>query len=93
MKEMNYKSLAKDLLSNLYSDSMIFIVYPDGKTEVTTQSAGYFLVKPLAKIDLSKWYWESGTLGEYDLEELSEGDEAYLVDYLAEVIETELNKK
>lgn len=92
MEEMNYKLLAKDLLSNLYSDGMIFIVYPDGKTEVTTQSAGYFPVKPLAKIDLSKWYWESGTLGEYDLEELSEGDEAYLVDYLAEVIEVELNK-
>lgn len=79
-------------MSSLYSDGMVFIVYPDGKTEVTTQSAGYFPVKPLAKIDLSKWYWESGTLGEYDLEELSEGDEAYLVDYLAEVIEVELDK-
>lgn len=93
MEKLNCKSLAKELLSSLYSDGMVFIVYPDGKTEVTTQSAGYFPVKPLAKIDLSKWYWESGTLGEYDLEELSEGDEAYLVDYLAEVIETELNKK
>ena len=92
MEKLNCKSLAKDLLSNLYSDGMIFIVYHDGKTEVTTQSAGYFPVKPLAKIDLSKWYWESGTLGEYDLEELSEGDEAYLVDYLAEVIEVELDK-
>lgn len=92
MEKLNCKSLAKELLSSLYSDGMVFIVYPDGKTEVTTQSAGYFPVKPLAKIDLSKWYWESGTLGEYDLEELSEGDEAYLVDYLAEVIEVELDK-
>lgn len=92
MEKLNCKSLAKELLSSLYSDGMVFIVYPDGKTEVTTQSAGYFPVKPLAKIDLSKWYWESETLGEYDLEELSEGDEAYLVDYLAEVIEVELNK-
>lgn len=92
MEKLNCKSLAKELLSSLYSDGMVFIVYPDGKTEVTTQSAGYFSVKPLAKIDLSKWYWESGTLGEYDLEELSEGDEAYLVDYLAEVIEVELDK-
>ena len=93
MKKLNCKSLAKDLLSNLYSDGMIFIVYPDGKTEVTTQSAGYFPVKLLAKIDLSKWYWESGTLGEYDLEELSKEDESFIIDYLAEVIETELNKK
>ena len=92
MEKLNCKSLAKELLSSLYSDGMVFIVYPDGKTEVTTQSAGYFPVKPLAKIDLSKWYWESGTLGEYDLEELSEGDEAYLVDYLAEVIEVKLDK-
>lgn len=92
MEKLNCKSLAKELLSSLYSDGMVFIVYPDGKTEVTIQSAGYFPVKPLAKIDLSKWYWESGTLGEYDLEELSEGDEAYLVDYLAEVIEVELDK-
>ena len=42
MEKLNCKSLAKDLLSNLYSDGMIFIVYPDGKTEVTTQSAGYY---------------------------------------------------
>ena len=93
MKEMNYKSLAKDLLSNLYSDGMIFVVYPNGKTEVTTQSAGYFPVKPLAKIDLSKWYWESGTLGEYDLENLSEEDEGFIIDYLAEEIEIDLNEK
>ena len=93
MEKMNYKLLAKDLLSNLYSDGMIFIVYPDGKTEVTTQSAGYFPVKPLAKIDLSRWYWVSGTLGEYDLENLSEEDEIFLIDYLAEEIETELDKK
>lgn len=92
MEEMNYKSLAKDLLSNLYSDGMIFVVYPNGKTEVTIQTAGYFPIKPLAKIDLSRWYWVSGTLGEYDLENLSEEDESYLVDYLAEVIEVELDK-
>lgn len=93
MKEMNYKSLAKELLSSLYSDGMVFIVYPDGKTEVTTQNAGYFPVKPLAKIDLSKWYWESGTLGEYDLENLSEEDEGFIIDYLAEEIEIDLNEK
>lgn len=93
MKEMNYKSLAKDLLSNLYSDGMIFVVYPNGKTEVTIQTAGYFPIKPLAKIDLSRWYWVSGTLGEYDLENLSEEDEIFLIDYLTEEIETELNKE
>jgi len=92
MEEVNYKLLAKDLLSNLYSDGMIFVIYPDGKTEVTIQNAGHFPIKPLAKIDLSQWYWGSGTLGEYNLEKLSEEDEAYLVDYLAEVIEVELNK-
>lgn len=92
MEKLNCKSLAKDLLSNLYSDGMIFVVYPDGKTEVTTQSAGYFPIKPLAKIDLSQWYWSSGTLGEYDLEKLSEEDKNFLIDYLAEEIETELNK-
>lgn len=81
------------MLSSLYSDGMVFIVYPDGKTEVTTQSVGYFPVKPLAKIDLSKWYWESGTLGEYDLENLSEEDEGFIIDYLAEEIEIDLNEK
>lgn len=93
MEEINYKLLAKDLLSNLYSDGMIFVIYPNGKTEVTIQTAGYFPIKPLAKIELSQWYWASGTLGGYDLEKLSEEDEAYLADYLAEVIEVELNKK
>lgn len=93
MEKLNCKLLAKELLSSLYSDGMVFIVYPDGKTEVTTQSAGYFPVKPLAKIELSRWYWVSGTLGEYDLEKLSEEDESFIIDYLAEVIETELNKK
>ena len=62
MEKLNCKSLAKDLLSNLYSDGMIFVVYPNGKTEVTIQTAGYFPVKPLAKIDLSRWYWASGLL-------------------------------
>ena len=33
------------------------------------------------------------TLGEYDLEKLSEEDESFLIDYLAEEIEIELNKK
>lgn len=93
MEEMNYKLLAKDLLSNLYSDDMIFVIYPNGKTEVTIQNAGYFPIKPLAKIDLNQWYWSSGTLGEYDLGKLSEEDESFIIDYLAEVIETELNKK
>ena len=93
MEEMNYKSLAKNLLSNLYSDGMIFVIYPDGKTEVTIQNAGHFPIKPLAKIDLSRWYWVSGTLGEYDLENLSEEDESFLIDYLTEEIEIELNKE
>lgn len=93
MEEMNYKLLAKELLSSLYSDGMVFIIYPDGNTEVTTQTAGYFPIKPLAKIDLSQWYWSSGTLGEYDLENLSEKDEIFLIDYLTEEIETELDKK
>ena len=93
MEEINYKLLAKDLLSNLYSDDMIFVIYPNGKTEVTIQNAGYFPIKPLAKIDLSQWYWSSGTFGEYDLGKLSEEDESFIIDYLAEVIETELNKK
>lgn len=93
MKEMNYKSLAKELLSSLYSDGMVFIIYPNGKTEVTTQTSGYFPIKPLTKIELSRWYWDSGTLGEYDLEKLSEEDESFIIDYLVEVIETELNKK
>lgn len=90
MEEMDYKSLAKDLLSNLYSDGMIFIIYPNGKTEVTIQTAGYFPIKPLAKIDLSRWYWISGTLGEYDLEKLSEEDESFIIDYLAEEIEIDI---
>lgn len=93
MEEMNYKLLARDLLSNLYSDGMIFVIYPNGKTEVTIQNAGYFPIKPLAKIELSQWYWASGTLGGYDLEKLSEEDESFIIDYLAEEIETELNKK
>ena len=93
MEKLNCKSLAKELFDNLYSDGMFFIIYPDGSTEVTTQSAGYFPIKPLAKIDLSQWYWSSGTLGEYDLGKLSEEDEIFLIDYLAEEIETELNKE
>lgn len=93
MEKLNCKSLAKELLSSLYSDGMVFIIYPDGNTEVTIQTAGYFPIKPLAKIDLSQWYWSSGTLGEYDLENLSEEDESFLIDYLTEEIETELDKK
>ena len=49
MEEINYKLLAKKLLSNLYSDGMIFVIYPNGKTEVTIQTTGYFPIKPLAK--------------------------------------------
>ena len=93
MEKLNCKSLAKELLSSLYSDGMVFIIYPDGNTEVTIQTAGYFPIKPLAKIDLSQWCWSSGTLGEYDLENLSEEDESFLIDYLTEEIETELDKK
>lgn len=92
MEKLNCKLLAKELLSSLYSDGMVFIVYPDGKTEVTTQTAGYFPVKPLAKIDLSRWYWVSGTLGEYDLENLSEEDEDFIIDYLAEEIEIDIEE-
>ena len=92
MEEMNYKSLAKDLLSNLYSDGMIFVVYPNGKTEVTTRTAGYFPIKPLAKIDLGQWYWGSGTLSEYDLEKLSEEDESFIIDYLAREIEIDIEE-
>lgn len=92
MEEINYKLLAKDLLSNLYSDGMIFVIYPNGKTEVTIRTAGYFPIKPLAKIDLGQWYWGSGTLGEYDLEKLSEEDESFIIDYLAREIEIDIEE-
>lgn len=92
MKDFDYKALAKELLENLYRDGMMFVVYPDGESEVTSQNAGYFPVKPVAKLDLSAWYWESGVLGKYDLENLSEEDTDYLMDYLAEEIESEVAK-
>ena len=92
MEEMNYKSLAKDLLSNLYSDGMIFVIYSNGKTEVAIRTAGYFPIKPLAKIDLGQWYWGSGTLSEYDLEKLSEEDESFIIDYLAREIEIDIEE-
>ena len=90
MKDFDYKALAKELLENLYHDGMIFVIYPDGESEVTSQNAGYFPIKPLAKIDLSAWYWKSGVLGGYDLENLSEEDADYLIEYLAEEIESEV---
>lgn len=92
MKDFDYKALAKELLENLYRDGMMFVVYPDGESEVTSQNAGYFPIKPLVKIDLSAWYWESGVLGEYDLENLSEADTEYLIEYLEEEIESEVAK-
>ena len=92
MTNFDYKTLAKELLKNLYHDGMMFVVYPDGKTEVTSQNAGYFPVKPVAKLDLSAWYWKSGELGNYDLENLSKEDENYLIEYLAEEIESEVAK-
>ena len=42
MKELNYKALAEELLDNLYHDGMVFVIYSDGETEITTQNAGYF---------------------------------------------------
>lgn len=95
MENLDCKLLAKELLGSLYGEGMNFVIYPDGKTEVTPHSAGYFPIKPLAKIDLSKWYWNSGTLGEYDLNNLSEEDESFIIDYLASEIEIDIeeNKK
>ena len=92
MNNLDYKKLSKEMLENLYCDSMVFVVYPNGETEVTTQNAGYFPVGPVAKLDLSAWYWESGVLGEYDLDNLSEKDKDYLIEYLAEEIEVEVAK-
>lgn len=92
MKDFDYKALAKELLENLYRDGMMLVVYPDGESEVTSQNASYFPIKPLANIDLSAWYWESGVLGGYDLENLSEEDTDYLIEYLAEEIESEVAK-
>lgn len=92
MNNLDYKKLSKEMLENLYCDGMVFVVYPNGETEVTTQNAGYFPVKPVAKLDLSAWYWKSGVLGEYDLDNLSEEGKDYLIEYLAEEIEIEVNK-
>ena len=88
MKELNYKELAKELLDNLYYNGMVFVIYSDGETEVTTQNAGYFPNSDeiVSKIPLDSWYWESGVLGDYDLDNLSEADKEYLIDYLAEDI-------
>lgn len=92
MENFDYESLAKEMLENLYHDGMMFVVYPDGETEVTSQNAGYFPVKPVAKLDLSAWYWKSGVLGGYDLDNLSEEDKGYLIEHLAEEIESEVAK-
>lgn len=88
MKNLDYKKLAKELLDNLYSDGMIFVIYSNGRTEVTTQTSGYFpdFDKIVSKIPLDSWYWKSGELGEYDLYNLSDSDKEYLIDYLAEDI-------
>lgn len=88
MKDLDYKELAKELLDNLYYDGMVFVIYSDGETEITTQNAGYFPNSDeiVSKIPLDSWYWESGVLGDYDLDNLSEADKEYLIDYLAEDI-------
>ena len=88
MKDLDYKELAKGLLRNLYHNEMVFVIYSDGETEVTTQNAGYFPNSDeiVSKIPLDNWYWESGVLGDYDLDNLSEADKEYLIDYLAEYI-------
>ena len=88
MEELNYEALAKELLDKLYQEGMIFVIYSDGETEVTTQDAGYFpnSDKIVSKIPLDSWYWKSGMLGEYNLDNLSETDKEYLIDYLAEDI-------
>ncbi|RKW07597.1 MAG: hypothetical protein D8H99_02470 [Streptococcus sp.] len=88
MKDLDYKELAKELLDNLYYDGMVFVIYSDGETEITTQNAGYFPNSDeiVSKIPLDSWYWESGVLGDYDLDNLSETDKEYLIDYLAEDI-------
>ena len=92
MNNLDYKKLSKEMLENLYCDGMVFVVYPNGETEVTSQSAGYFPVEPVAKLDLSAWYWEPGVLGGYDLDNLSEEDKEYLIEYLAEEIEAKVAK-
>ena len=50
MNNLDYKKLSKEMLENLYCDGMVFVVYPNGETEVTSQSAGYFPVEPVAKL-------------------------------------------
>lgn len=34
----NIKALAKELLDNFYYDGMVFVIYSDGETEITTQT-------------------------------------------------------
>ena len=88
MGNLNYKNVAEELLKNLYQEGMILVVYSDGETEITSKNASYFPVsdKMFSKIPLDRWYWQSGTLGEYDLNNLSEEDKKYLIDYLSEEV-------
>ena len=88
MKNLDYKKIAEELLENLYQEGMILVVYSDGKTEVTSKNASYLpdSDKIFSKIPLDRWYWQSGTLGEYDLNNLSEEDKKYLIDYLSEEV-------
>lgn len=88
MENLDYKSIAEELLENLYQEGMILVVYSDGKTEVTSKNASYFpdSDKIFSKIPLDRWYWQSGTLGEYDLNNLLEEDKKHLIDYLSEEV-------
>lgn len=42
MNNLDYKKLSKEMLENLYCDGMVFVVYPNGETEVTTQKRRLF---------------------------------------------------
>ena len=88
MKNVDYKNVAEKLLENLYQEGMILVVYSDGETEVTSKNAGYFpdANKIFLKIPLDSWYWQSGILGEYDLNNLSKEDKEFLIDYLSEEV-------
>lgn len=88
MENLNYKNVAEELLKNLYREGMILVVYSDGETEITSKGASYFpdSDRIFLKIPLDSWYWQSGTLGEYDLNNLSEEDKKFLIDYLSEEV-------
>ena len=88
MENLNYKNVAEELLKNLYQEGMILVVYSDGETEMTSKNASYFpnSDRIFSKIPLDSWYWQSGTLGKYDLNNLSEEDKKFLIDYLSEEV-------